>query len=175
MTTELLLFWLENVWRRRKNSLFRSAALLILDRHASHLHRDVLSAMSQQHQTRALFVPPGMTPILQPCDVSWNKPFKDAMRRKWKTWLVEGEKEYTRAGNRRSASYKQVAEWVEECWKDLDSDIVARSFVHCGIVKVPEEENPVYHHRLQQIILDKNQTKRAVKAQSQKATWNSKL
>ena len=62
MTTELLLFWLENVWRRR---IFRSPALLILDRHASHLHRDVLSAMSQQHQTKAVFVPPGMTPILQ--------------------------------------------------------------------------------------------------------------
>lgn len=80
MTTELLLFWLKNVWRRRKNSIFCSPALLILDRHASHLHRDVLSAMSQQHQTKPVFVPPGMTPILQPCDVSWNKPFKDAMR-----------------------------------------------------------------------------------------------
>ena len=148
MNTERLEYWLQNVWKRRKNSLCRQPAVLVLDRHASHLHARIQNQLMREHQTRAIYVPAGMTPLLQPCDLSWNKPFKDAMRRKWKDWLADGIREYTRAGNRKSASYKQVAEWVVECWRSLDAEIIANSFAQCGIVKSTTQSDLMLHSRL---------------------------
>ena len=80
--------------------------------------------------------------------VKQNKPFKDAMRKKWKDWLADGTREYTRAGNRKSASYEQVAEWVVECWRSLDAEIIANSFRQCGIVRSSAESDVMLHSRL---------------------------
>ena len=120
------------------------------DRHASHMNKTVLSALKRHHQTTAVFIPPGLTPIVQPCDVSWNKPFKSAMREKWQEWLRSGEQEFTKSGNRKSASYKMVAEWVDECWKATDNTLIAKSFNACGIVT--PENGETLNSRLQLLI-----------------------
>lgn len=54
MNTELLDYWLQNVWKRRKNSIFRQPAVLVLDRHASHLHARIQNHLIREHQTRAI-------------------------------------------------------------------------------------------------------------------------
>ena len=74
------------------------------------------------------------------------------MRRKWVEWLADGECEYTRSGNRRSASYTQVAEWVSQCWKDLDKDLIKRSFVGCGIIPSSSGSGVELHSRLRKIL-----------------------
>ena len=63
MNTELLEYRLQNVWKRRKNSLCRQPAVLVLDRHASHLHARIQNQLMREHQTRAIYVPAGMTPL----------------------------------------------------------------------------------------------------------------
>ena len=44
-------------------------------------------------------IPGGLTSQLQPADVSWNKPFKQAYKAQYNEWMVSGEKSYTAAGN----------------------------------------------------------------------------
>ena len=63
MNTERLEYWLQNVSKRRKNSLCRQPAVLVLDRHASHLHARIQNQLMREHQTRAIYVPTGMTTL----------------------------------------------------------------------------------------------------------------
>ena len=91
------------------------------------MKKTVLSALKRYHQTTAVYFPPDLTPIVQPCDISWNKPFKSAMQEKWKKWFRSGEQEFTKSRNRKSASYKLVSEWVAECWKATDNTLIAKS------------------------------------------------
>ena len=39
----------------------------------------------------------------------------------------------TPAGNIRSPGYAKVIEWINECWDELDSSLIERSFDHCRI------------------------------------------
>ena len=74
------------------------------------------------------------------------------MRRKWAEWLADGECQYTRSGNRRSASYTQVADWVSQCWKDLDKDFIKRSFVGCSFIPSSAGTGVQYHSRHRKIL-----------------------
>ena len=43
---------------------------------------------------------------------------------------------------------KQVAEWVVECWRSPDAEIIANSFRQCGIVRSSAESDVMLHSRL---------------------------
>ena len=72
------------------------------------LKKTVISSFKQHYNTEVAIIPGRMTPVLQPADVHWNKPFKTTMREKWIQWLSDGEVEYTCSGKRKSASYEMV-------------------------------------------------------------------
>ena len=61
------------------------------------------------------------------------KPLKSSYFRKWNHWIIHEPKTYTPAGNIRSPGYAKVIEWISECWDELDSSLIERSFDHCGI------------------------------------------
>ena len=46
-------------------------------------------------------IPGGCTSKLQPCDVSWNKPFKDFYRELSDEWIYSGHVSLIKAWNRR--------------------------------------------------------------------------
>jgi Fe-S cluster assembly scaffold protein SufB len=75
-----------------------------------------------------------MTPLLQTVDFHWNKRFKSSMRSKWIDWLRSGEKEVTKSGKRKRASYDLVADWVSQSWKELPEELIQRSFIECGSI-----------------------------------------
>jgi hypothetical protein len=93
-------------------------------------------------------IPGGMTPLLQPADVFWNKPFKTLMKEKWLEWLNKGEEEYTSIGKRKSASYEVITQWVSDCWKSISEDLIKQLFTGCRICDTP---NPL-NSRLQYIL-----------------------
>lgn len=150
MSAQLMQQWMQHVWKTRPGSIFNQPALLTMDRHRSHTFDDTVKTLKQQHNTDVSFVPGGMTSLLQPCDVTWNKPLKDRVREKWGQWLDSGEQEFTRTGKRRKARYDTVATWIVEAWRDLPGDVVKQSFRSCGVGSdVPRE---AFHSSLQSLL-----------------------
>ena len=124
--------WIEKVWRSRPGGLLRKRSLLVWDSFRAHLVDPVKQALRQTNTDIAV-IPGGLTSILQPLDVCLNKPFKDRLRERWTTWMVEGQKSLTPTGNVRAASLATVSSWVLEAWRGLPEEMVARSFKKCGI------------------------------------------
>lgn len=127
-----LKLWVEKVWRSRPGGLLQKRSLLVWDSFRAHLVESVKLALKEANTDIAV-IPGGLTSVMQPLDVSLNKPFKDRLRNMWTSWMIEGHKEYTAGGNVKAASLSTVCEWVNEAWKGLPVEMVARSFKKCGI------------------------------------------
>ena len=72
-------------------------------------------------------IPGGLTSVVQPLDVSLNKPFKDRMRKKWRTWMAEGKFETTKGGNLKSSDNSLMCHWIRETWYDIPCEIMVKS------------------------------------------------
>ena len=91
-------------------------------------------------------LPGRLTRLVQPADVSWNKPFKEAYKRLYNEWMVSGEKSYTPAGNVRAPSKLLCLCWVKEAWSCVSKEVVVKSFEVCGItVNVDGSEDMKIH------------------------------
>ena len=150
MTTELMQEWMAKVWQSRPGSIFRKPAVLVLDKHRSHTHADTVSSLQRRYATQSQFIPGGMTSLLQPCDVSWNKSMKSKVRKSWNEWLEDGEQAFTRTGKRKRASYDTVAKWVVEAWEQVPRDLITNSFVKCGLT--PSDSIDILHDPLKSLI-----------------------
>ena len=71
--------------------------------------------------------------MVQPLDVSINKPFKDMMRKEWNEWMIGGEKTYTKGGSMRSPTMPEVCQWVINSWNQLKVEAIVKAFKKCGI------------------------------------------
>uniref|UniRef100_K7GI96 HTH CENPB-type domain-containing protein n=1 Tax=Pelodiscus sinensis TaxID=13735 RepID=K7GI96_PELSI len=85
----------------------------------------------QQDKTDLAIIPGGMTKMLQPLDVTVNNPMKDALCRKWKTWLLEGEHIYY-GGCMQTSTLQDVTQWIGDVWLELDPTI-RKGFLKCSI------------------------------------------
>ena len=72
------------------------------------------------------------TKYIQTPDVSWNKPFKEHITRKYDEWTAEGTHEYTAQGNMKAPPRRKIVEWILEAWQELDN-MISSSFRSCGI------------------------------------------
>ncbi len=90
------MLWLRKIWRR--NNYERR--LLVWDAFSSHIMPCVKEAVKTEFNTDLAVIPGGCTGKLQPCDVSWNRPFKAAYREKYDEWLINGPRVLTKGGNR---------------------------------------------------------------------------
>lgn len=83
-------------------------------------------------------IPGGLTGHLQPADVSWNKPFKQAYKALYNDWMATGEKVIMPAGNMRAPDKALCLRWVKEAWNSVTSDVIRKSFRVCGISVNPD-------------------------------------
>ncbi|GFT01502.1 pogo transposable element with KRAB domain [Trichonephila clavipes] len=111
MNEQIMLSWLQTIWRKRKNSFFRPKAFLIMDSMKSHVSENVKNALKSASSKIAI-IPGGLTKKLQPLDVSINRSFKSKVRKLWGQWMSVGEKNYTKTGKLKRASYENVSGWV---------------------------------------------------------------
>ncbi|KAM7304508.1 uncharacterized protein ISCGN_014408 [Ixodes scapularis] len=127
MTSPVLLEWTRRVWGPNADDVRR---LLILDQapiHKTEAAREVLDAKD----TDVVLIPGGCTSILQPADVSWMKPFKDALCGIWASFFRKGS--VTPKGNLRKPSRQEVVDFVAQAWASVSEDTVRSSFKRCGI------------------------------------------
>lgn len=99
--------------RARPNGFFKNKGIIFVDAHRSHIRSDVIKALNAEGLD-VLEIPGGTTSVLQPPDVSVNKPFKSGMRKRWDEWMENGKKTYTKKGNQKKAPYELVCNWVSE-------------------------------------------------------------
>lgn len=82
MDSEQMKVWIEKAWHRRLGGLGRRKSLLVYDAFEAHV-TDTVKAAFKRENTDLAVIPGGLTSILQPLDVSLNKPFKDGVRKRW--------------------------------------------------------------------------------------------
>lgn len=129
MNEELTKDWLTRAW----GSLSFSQRLLVWDAYKCHITDAVTSHARRTTKTDVSIIPGGLTGYLQPADVSWNKPFKQAYKALYNEWMATGEKSYTAAGNVRAPDKALCLKWVREAWSSVTTEVVIKSFRVCGI------------------------------------------
>ena len=71
-----MLEWLKIVWGRRPRAFLNQPSMLVRDAFKGHLTDSVKNQLRKMN-TELLVIPGGMTSVLQPMDISINKPFKE--------------------------------------------------------------------------------------------------
>ena len=84
-----------------KDLISREWGLLNIHRRDAYTcHMDSVSNHAQRNANSDISVIPGeLTGHLQPADVFWNKPFKQAHKALYNDWMASVEKSYTVVGN----------------------------------------------------------------------------
>ena len=124
--------WIENIWNRRPGGIKKQQSLLVWDMFRSHITKNSKDRLSR-HNTEIAVIPGGLTSLLQPLDVSLNKPFKDYVREEWNNWMQNEEKSFTKGGSMRAASLDVLCEMVIKSWDKVKTESVVKSFKKCGI------------------------------------------
>lgn len=132
MNNELVVDWLKTVWENRTGGLLAKKSLLVLDSFRGHLTDKEKTELCEAH-THLAVIPGGLTGMLQPLDVSVNRPFKVEFRRCYSEWMASDNHEKTPTGRLKRAPLATVAEWVLRAWSSVSLDIVAKSFKVTGI------------------------------------------
>ena len=82
MMEELMLEWQKIVWGHRPRAFLNQPSMFVLDAFKGHLTDSVKNQLRKM-DTELVVIPGGMTSVLQPMDVSFNKPFKDRLRQQY--------------------------------------------------------------------------------------------
>ena len=106
--------------------------MLVLDSFRCH-RMSTIKAQLKQDNTDLVIIPGGLTRLLQPLDVSVNKPMKDALRQRWNQWLTSDEHSFTAGGRMRQPTLSDVVCWIRSVWEELDPVIIQRGFLKCCI------------------------------------------
>ena len=122
--------WLEKCWGRLHISF---PCLLIWDSFKSHVTTYIREKVKEHYNSHMVG---GCTGILQPADVSWNKPFKEAYRDRYEEWAIDGERSFTAGGRRRPPQKNQIMIWVKEAWQAVTTEVIQKSFRKCGITNM---------------------------------------
>lgn len=125
---EVMQYWLKNIWRRKTER-----RLLVWDSFSAHITPEIKKNVRVDYNSDMAVIPGGCTSKLQPCDVSWNKPFKDIFRDFYDEWVLEGDVNLTRGGNRKQPDRIQLLKWVKAAWDGINPEIIKKSFVVTGI------------------------------------------
>ena len=104
----------------------------MLDSFEAHKTEQVKRPFKKDNTDLAV-IPRGLTSVLQPLDVSLNKLFKDRVRQKWMTWMAEEIHEVRTGGLQKKPSVQLMCQWIGEAWHDIPREMVAESFLKCGI------------------------------------------
>ncbi len=76
MNESLTIDWVKRAW----GTLNFRRRLLVWDAYRCHTMPSVKTVVNTHTNTDLSIIPGGLTSIVQPADVSWNKPFKEAYK-----------------------------------------------------------------------------------------------
>jgi hypothetical protein len=71
--------------------------MFVLDAFNGHFS-DPVKDQLRQMKTELVVIPDGMISVLQPMDISINKPFKDRLSQQYMNWIADPARELTETG-----------------------------------------------------------------------------
>lgn len=131
MDENISLRWAQTVWKQKTFE----PRLLILDVHTAQKTPAFLHALSLRNTIPA-FVPPGCTSLIQPLDVSLNKPFKHLVDAQYNQHFEANLDAWVLG--KISASERRIlmTKWIGAAWEVFCQeykDTIQASFIKCGI------------------------------------------
>ena len=127
---EIMKIWNEKILRKYMDSLgYMVPNLLIMDQASKHITKDIIKEI-EKYDTEIIFVPRGMTRILQPLDDTINKPFKILIRKKYAEYCCNKNLSYVKISN------NLIINWVSDIWWDefaINQIMIKNSFRTTGI------------------------------------------
>ena len=127
MTEDMMKDWINTVYVKRPGGFFAAKkALLVCDSMKAHKTESIKAHLKKKNSLIAVI--PGLIKLLQPLDISINKPFKDRLRAMWEHWMVQDDHSFTKTGRQRRASYAQIAEWEVKAWAKITSTAITNGF-----------------------------------------------
>ena len=133
-----MLRWVNECLRAYTN---RERCLLVMDSFRCHIMDTVKKSVRKANAETAI-IPGGCTSVLQPLDVSVNKPFKGWLRASWSNY-IRGDAERVENAKKggdmlakiRPPSKQLIVDWVASAVNNLKGrgDLVRKSFVVTGI------------------------------------------
>ena len=84
MNSEIMKIWITEIL---KPHVKNRKCLLVMDTFRAHISKLMQATLNSMTNIDIALVPGGLTGILQPLDVSINKPIKDHIRKNWIQWL----------------------------------------------------------------------------------------
>jgi hypothetical protein len=104
-------------------------AMLLLDTYSVHRMQTVQEAI-QALNCDTIFIPGGLTPILQPLDISVNKPVKDYIRDAYSRWA---RNTFNVERGLARPERKDVATWLSQAWNLVSIDTIKNGFSTAGL------------------------------------------
>ncbi len=128
--------------------------VFILDQAKMHTAKIITSLLDEYKNFMSyFFIPSGCTFLLQPLDVSVNKPLKDRLRKRFLTWFQEigsTNSNETASGYFRPPQYGILAQWLLEEFQNIPKEILIKSFKVCGLTsKLDHSEDNLINPRIQ--------------------------
>ena len=112
MTEELMFDWLKKVFFMQSIPL-RTRRVLVVDSFSVHIKPSIRKFM-EERKVKYITIPGGLTHLLQPLDVSINKPIKDRVRIFYEEWFNKNMTDLTgitKSGMIRAPTKETLREW----------------------------------------------------------------
>jgi len=90
---------------------------------------ETMKAASKRENTDLAVIRGGLTSILQPLDVSLNKPFIDGVRKRWMQWMTDGIHEFTATRRQKKPSEEVICLWISQAWNEIPAELITASFL----------------------------------------------
>ena len=137
ITEQLLLDWLDRI-HNNLNIPPSKEGILVFDRCSVHT-KDSIKDSLEKIGKKMFLIPGGCTGLLQPLDVSINKPFKDYLRQYFQEWFQNvGStiQNTTPQGYLKPPSFGIIFKWVLGAWNRVQEETIKHSFKYCGILVI---------------------------------------
>lgn len=124
--------WIRKSFSKRRGSVRRTKSMIVLD--AFRCHRtEQIKKMFQNENCVLAMIPGGLTSMLQPLDVSINKPFKQHLKEIWSEWLSSNDHTFTTGGAMKKVSMPQICQWILDAWEKIPAELIRKAFKKCCI------------------------------------------
>jgi hypothetical protein len=109
MNQELMEFYIDKVLQPDNKG---EKSMLIMDEFGAHKTERIKNKLARAN-IDPFMIPGGYTSLLQPLDVSLNKPMKQCFRQLYTNWQDTSDPKFTAKGNRKRPSYEMIFRMVD--------------------------------------------------------------